>query len=198
MPKQLFGLVLAGGQSSRMGEDKGLIVWHGQQQRYYLAELLGAHCEKVFISCRTDQVNTIKPNYDVIVDKTEDTDSYGAIMSALSEYSNVGWLIVACDMPFIDHDSISQLVKERDTNKISTAYYNPKNNLPEPLFAIWESRSFDMLKMFSKEGINCPRKALIKSGDKIKLVRPLDNRIIMNVNTPEDANVAKEIIDGYK
>ncbi|MEP6951744.1 MAG: NTP transferase domain-containing protein, partial [Ginsengibacter sp.] len=48
----LNGLVLAGGKSERMGYDKGMIVWHGREQQYYLADLLKNLCEEVYISCR--------------------------------------------------------------------------------------------------------------------------------------------------
>ncbi|MFT5737968.1 MAG: molybdopterin-guanine dinucleotide biosynthesis protein A, partial [Maribacter sp.] len=33
---KIYGLVLAGGKSTRMGVDKGLITYHGLPQRDYL------------------------------------------------------------------------------------------------------------------------------------------------------------------
>jgi len=47
---KLNGLVLAGGKSLRLGTDKGKINWHGNEQRYYIAELLQKFCDEVFIS----------------------------------------------------------------------------------------------------------------------------------------------------
>ena len=52
----LYGLVLAGGRSTRMGQDKSLISYHGKAQREYMADLLGQWCSRTFISCRGDQV----------------------------------------------------------------------------------------------------------------------------------------------
>jgi molybdopterin-guanine dinucleotide biosynthesis protein A len=53
----LRGLVLAGGQSQRMGHDKGRLTYHqGQEQRAYAAKLLVPFCEDVFVSCRAEQV----------------------------------------------------------------------------------------------------------------------------------------------
>jgi len=53
----LNGLVLAGGKSTRMGTDKGLLNYHGQAQRYYLFNLmqqvLGKDAE-VFLSVRAE------------------------------------------------------------------------------------------------------------------------------------------------
>ena len=65
----LNGLVLAGGKSTRMGEDKGILQWYGKEQRYYVADMLATFCEEVFISCRPEQTNAIDKNYKVIEDE---------------------------------------------------------------------------------------------------------------------------------
>ena len=49
------GLLLAGGHSSRMGQPKSLISYHGKPHYQYAAELLSIYCEQVFISCRQEQ-----------------------------------------------------------------------------------------------------------------------------------------------
>ena len=46
------GLVLSGGQSSRMGRDKALIDYHGLPQYAYVYDLLLGFCDKVFISSK--------------------------------------------------------------------------------------------------------------------------------------------------
>jgi len=52
-----------------MGVNKAMINLHGKEQQYYLADLLGLCCEKVFISCRDDQVNEIDPGYKTMPDQ---------------------------------------------------------------------------------------------------------------------------------
>lgn len=196
MTKDIYGLVLAGGKSQRMGKDKGSIEWFDKPQRYYLADLLKGYCDKVYISCRPDQAENIKSYHDqVIIDKAEYNDSYGAIISALNEFPIKAFLVVACDMPFVDGKAIENLVNNRDQTKIATAYFNPENNLPEPMLAIWEPRALKRLKQLTEQGINCPRKALIKSKEDTKLIRPLDDKSIININTPEDADKARKVLD---
>ncbi|MCB0529955.1 MAG: NTP transferase domain-containing protein, partial [Saprospiraceae bacterium] len=43
----LYGLVLAGGESRRMGTPKSLISYHGMPQYRHAATLLGAYCSKI-------------------------------------------------------------------------------------------------------------------------------------------------------
>ena len=76
----LKGLVLAGGESTRMGSDKGQMDYHGMPQREYLLRLLKAHTSEAYISCRPGQINdSIIP---VIEDVYQDLGPFGGILSA--------------------------------------------------------------------------------------------------------------------
>lgn len=197
MDEKLFGLVLAGGKSRRLGEDKGLINWHGKKQRYYLADLLNRHCQDTYISCRQDQDKEIEDlNYRTILDNFAGVDGpYGALISAMKEYPKASWLVVACDLPFFDEQAIEALIKERDPSYIATAYKSPVNGLPEPLAAIWESASLPvLLELFKTDAISCPRKALIKNADIVKLIEPKLPNTVVNVNTLSDMIQAQELI----
>lgn len=79
---QLNGLVLAGGQSLRMGQDKGAINWHGKPQREYVADLLQPVCNEVFISCRPEQQHNLQGDYPTLPDRFTGLGPFGAILSA--------------------------------------------------------------------------------------------------------------------
>ena len=51
----LYGLVLAGGKSTRMKIDKSILHYHGKTQVEHGFELLQKYCAKVFISNREEQ-----------------------------------------------------------------------------------------------------------------------------------------------
>jgi molybdopterin-guanine dinucleotide biosynthesis protein A len=188
----LYGLVLAGGRSKRMGKDKDLMEWHGKAQRYYAADMLKDFCEEVFISCRPEQAKDIDISYLALPDTFLNMGPYGAILSALRTQRDKAWLIVACDLPLLNEKTLAFVKAQRDVHKIATSYQSPYDGLPEPLIAIWEPDSYATLLNFLGQGISCPRKVLINSD--IKLLHPPDPEALMNVNTVEDVAKAQEIL----
>src|SRR5215210_4131502 len=99
----LNGLVLAGGQSTRMGNDKGRMQWHAKEQLYFMADLLRTFCSEVYLSCREEQEAEIQNyHYKTITDRYSGLGPYGAILSAFHKISGVAWLVVACDLPLMD------------------------------------------------------------------------------------------------
>lgn len=188
----LNGLVLAGGKSKRMGADKSIIKWHGKEQRYYAADLLKKFCEEVFISCRQEQVKEFDPAYKTLPDIFPDLGPYGGILSGLHSQRDKAWLVVACDLPFLDEETLRFLIINRNPRKIATTYESPHDGLPEPLITIWEPESYPVLLNSLEKGISCPRKVLMKSDTFI--LNPSQPHALMNVNTPEDAAKAKEIL----
>ncbi|MGH2642656.1 MAG: NTP transferase domain-containing protein [Chitinophagaceae bacterium] len=184
------GLVLAGGKSKRMGKDKGLMKWYGKEQRYYVADLLKSYCEEVFISCRAEQEKEIDNHYKTLTDTFLNLGPYGGILSALRSDRTKAWLVVACDLPLLDDHTIKYLVDNRNPASVATTFESPHDGLPEPLITIWEPQSYQVLLDFLGRGYSCPRKVLINS-DKTILHPPFP-KALMNVNTPEDVESAKE------
>jgi len=180
----LYGLVLAGGKSRRMGRDKGLIDYHGKPQREYSADLLTHYCERTFLSCRPDQLASLASPYPAIADTFTGLGPFGAILSAFREYPDHAWLVIATDLPLLDQTALAQLVAKRHISKTATAFHSPVTGFPEPLIAIWEPRSYPVLLQFLAQGYSCPRKALINSD--IELVDAANPDVLKNVNHPEE------------
>lgn len=189
----LNGLVLAGGKSMRMGQDKGAMHWYGREQRYHMADLLKQHCKEVFISCRdTAQAQTIDSNYQTLGDTFTGLGPYGAILSAFRQQPEAAWLVVACDLPLVDQVLLTHLTGNRSARHIATAYHSAATDFPEPLITIWEPKSYPMLLQYLSQGYSCPRKVLINSD--INLIEVPDHEALSNVNTPEEMDRVKRII----
>lgn len=188
----LKGLVLAGGKSLRMGSDKGSITWYEKEQRYYIADLLGKFCDAVFISCRADQHDEIDSNYKIIEDSFTGIGPYGAILSAFREQPDCAWLVTACDMPLLDINTLDYLIKQRRQSAMATTFESPRGGFPEPLITIWEPKSYPVLLAMLSQGYTCPRKAL--ENNNVCLLKPPNPDALINVNTPEEMERAKNIL----
>lgn len=182
---QLYGLVLAGGRSQRMGQDKAAIQFHGKPQLIRAFELLSAVCARTFVSVRPDQRDEpMRATLPQIVDLQPGIGPIAGISAALALHPNIAWLVLACDLPFLSRDTLDHLVKHRDASRIATAYRSTYDGLPEPLCAIWEPASFATIRTWVASGKECPRKLLINC-DTALLEQP-DAHALDNVNTPQE------------
>jgi molybdopterin-guanine dinucleotide biosynthesis protein A len=189
----LNGLVLAGGKSTRMGFDKGAVNWYGKEQRYYMADLLKKHCDKVYISCRdAEQQKEIDLKYLSMPDTFTGLGPYGAILSAFRENPDRAWLVIACDLPLVDASVIQYLADNRNTATMATAYQSQQNEFPEPLITIYEPKSYPALLQFLAQGYSCPRKVLINSD--ITLLQSPKEDALANVNTPDELDRIKRVL----
>ena len=185
----LFGLVLAGGASTRMRTDKAALDYHGQPQLRWAFELLSKFCAATFVSVRPDQRDDVtRAGYPQIVDRQPGTGPIAGISAALLEHPKAAWLVLACDLPFLTERTLQHLIARRDPQKVATAYRSAHDGLPEPLCAIWEPAAREPVLAYIATGKQCPRKVLINS-DATVLDLP-DTRALDNVNTPEEFRAA--------
>lgn len=192
----LEALVLSGGRSSRMGEDKALLRYHGgKSQIEWTAALARAVCERVYLSVRPDQVNDperrVLPQ---IVDGPAVKGPIAGIMAAQAFAPDAAWLVLACDLPFIDEMTLRHLVAARDPSRAATAYRSTHDGLPEPLCAIYEPKSRELILAHVEGGRDCPRKFLIRN--EALLIDQPNPRALDNINTPAELDSARGRMQG--
>ncbi len=191
----LHGLVLAGGESRRMGHDKGSIVYHGKPQRTYIADLLQLFCNQTFISHRPGQLLSDSA-YPLLEDTFLHLGPYGAILSAFRQHPDAAWLVVACDLPLVDAKTLQSLLLGRNRSSVATAFYNPATHFPEPLLTIWEPRAYPRLLQFLAQGYSCPRKVLINSD--VTLLEAPNPDSLLNVNLPDEARAVQQHLESTR
>lgn len=180
----VYGLVLSGGRSRRMGRDKALLEYAGETQLGRAVRLLERHLDRVFVSVRADQArDPERRRFEQVVDRYTDLGPAAGILSALETYPNVAWLVLACDLPNADDETVAHLLRNR-SDRPFTAFRSSSDGLPEPLCAVFRPAAREIVAGFVAEGLVCPRKMLIRS-DTCLLDLP-DPAALDNVNTPED------------
>ena len=180
----LYGLVLAGGQSRRMGQDKAAMQLNGQSLLERSYGLLEKCCQRVFVAVRESANSGLRAEYPQIVDHFGNLGPADGIASAQRQFADVSWLVVACDLPLLNASSLQYLIEQHDSSYQVSAYRSSYNDLPEPLCAIYTPSSAVQIAAFLNDGIRCPRKMLLNMNTQL-LSQP-HKQSLDNANTPED------------
>ena len=190
----LKGLILAGGESRRMGFDKGLMNYHGLPQREYLYHLLEPFTEENYISCRAGQIEDSE--IPLIEDQFSDLGPFGAILTAFNQKPYTAWLVVACDFPLLDRSAIEQLINGREGNGIATSFLDPHTLMPEPWITILEPKIFPILEDYHTRRKSSLRGVLVDYNTTV--IRPTNPDILLNANTLDEADRLKEMLNGKR
>jgi molybdopterin-guanine dinucleotide biosynthesis protein A len=186
----LSGLVLAGGRSSRMQEDKAALVFGRQPQLAEAYALLAPRVGRAFVSVRADQrEEPLRARFPQVVDGAAGQGPIAGILAAQALDPAAAWLVVACDLPLLDGATLDELIAARDPARVATAFRSTHDGLPEPLCAIWEPASAALLSRWVESGQSCPRRFLMRHDARLlDAARP---RALDNANTPQDAAGAR-------
>lgn len=195
--EQIKALILIGGKSSRMQQDKSSLTYHQKPQLQHLYELLTKQKIETFISAREEQISEMQiENLPILVDIYPSIGPISGILSAFHSSPSCNWLVVAIDMPFISGDSIKELLQNFNSDKIATAFYNREKEWVEPLFAIYSSKAYPLLLEYFQNGKKCPRKFL--NDKELVTMTPTDPRELENANTPDDFLRIKQELQSKK
>jgi molybdopterin-guanine dinucleotide biosynthesis protein A len=186
----LFGLVLAGGRSSRMRADKAALAYGRRPQLIEAFELVARHVKRSYVSVRPEQAEEpLRARFGQITDGALGRGPIAGIIAAQARHPEVAWLVVACDLPQLDDETLAELVARRDQRRLATAYRSERDGLPEPLCAIYEPASRAAILAHVAAGHDCPRKFLM--GHDALLLTSRHAGVLDNANTPEDAAAAR-------
>ena len=183
---KITGIVLAGGHSSRMGEDKSLMKLNGKTLVEYSIDALRPLCDKVIISSNN-------PNYtftgcEVWPDELPDQAPIIGIYSCLKRSETELNIILSCDIPLISTSMIGFLVTKSGANNITVPIH--ENGKIEPLCGVYKKSSLEILKEFIdiknfrlNECIRSASHQFIPVDDQIPCNTP---NLFLNINTPSD------------
>jgi molybdopterin-guanine dinucleotide biosynthesis protein A len=181
------GLVLVGGKSTRMGQDKAELNYFGKPQKEVAKELLENSNLETYYA-----IQNASENSEEISDTFLNLGPFGGICSAFQKDPNAAWFVLATDVPFVNDEIIQLLLKHRNPSKVATAIKGSSKEFVEPLITIYEPKAYPILLQYLAQGYSCPRKMLINSD--VEIVEIADD-FIRNINTPEEFKDAKKEIN---
>jgi molybdenum cofactor guanylyltransferase len=190
---QVTALILAGGQSSRMGTDKALLPWQGMPFIQRVVEV-AQEC------CGTVRIATPWPErYRHLVSNSidwclEDSGNAGPLVALArgSETVQTPWvLLLACDMPQLNPQVLSDWIAQlpaQDSDSTAIAYVPHYQSRWEPLCGLYKVAGLPSLDAFIAEGGRSFQVWLNRIGAVPLEVENAIASMLYNCNTPEDLN----------
>jgi len=126
--------ILAGGKSSRMGEDKALRLFHGKPLLQYALETARQIGDRIFILSHHPEHQVF--GCPLLADHFPDSGAAGGIDSMLHHEMPGEKFLLSCDMPMVDVPAINQL---RDHHRNGSITIYKTATFPEPLVGIYSS-----------------------------------------------------------
>lgn len=179
------GVILAGGKSSRMGVDKGLVSYNGKLLVSYAIDLLKPFCDELIISANSNEYDRF--DLKVVADSYDCKGPLAGIYEGLKAIRNDYALVLSCDMPHLSQEAVQTLFQEID-NKHDCFIPFVKGRM-QPLFAIYakcmvpvmkQHLESNKLKMMTFVDSVCAKHI---SFDTLIEINPL---LFKNCNRPED------------
>lgn len=190
----LEGFILAGGASSRMGEDKSRLRLGGLTLVGRVARALGPVASRVsLVSSRPGAETHGLP---LVRDLYESRGALGGLHAALYSCRAPWALIVSCDLPFVTPELFERLLSLR-TDEADAVAPVQKDGRPQPLCALYAAATCarateDLIRtdeLRPRELLRRVRTRWVAFGELADL--PHSALFFENVNTPEDYEKAK-------
>lgn len=202
----LQALILAGGQSSRMGSRKELLPHPSGLPMYqYIIEILSQaypELDTVYMSVKNEDYvppsemhrNQAEENrvsvrfiYDQQLDNRDESDIGPAagLLAAYRTTSETNWLVVACDFPLLTVRTLQRLISAQEQQSSSVTCYRNSKGFCEPLLAVWSPEALEKLAGNVRQGRTGPRFVLDELPD-AQVMSPEDEMELFNVNTVEE------------
>lgn len=189
----LYGLVICGGESTRMGTDKSLLVYYQKPQYEHVANLLAPLCERVVLCCNAEQYRTFRTGYPKLADLPEFAGAgpMSGLLTAFETLPGNDFLVAGCDYPCLTTDELANFLHDTDKDLLASAFYN-QNAFYEPLLG-WYSRSAgDALMQTFKNGSRSLQRFL--QAENAGKYRPMSERTMLSVDTIEDFRAVKQAL----
>lgn len=184
---QCLGVVLAGGLSSRMGQDKAKL-------RHNTTDMLN-FSKQLLIDSGINNIVVSGDDYD-IPDKIKQNGPVGGIYSILSSFPQAkSLLILPVDLPFMTAKTLTELRMKGELSKKATYFeghniplYLPNNAYTELFFSkifstnLRVNKSENLVKTTKKSGPSI--KSLLQQIPH-QAIHCGDNKALFNTNTPE-------------
>ena len=184
-PFEITCVILSGGKSSRMGEDKALLPFSSSQTLIqYQYDRLKPYFKNIYISSKTDKFNFLEKD-SLILDKNKDIFSpILALDTIFEKFKDQKIFIITVDTPFVSVDSIYKLIKESKDYDICVAQTEKTHNL----CGVFSSNISLTIKTMIENDIH--KIWFLIKNNIYKIIELPNNNEFLNINHRDDYEIA--------
>ncbi len=185
--EKILGIVLCGGQSLRMGKDKGLLVENGITWAGRAQKLLAAICPRTVYSIRPDQQRayaTAIPGSIFAVDseRYKNIGPLGGLLSVHEQFPENDILLLACDMVCVEAKDLQELLQSSGEIRVYRL-----GDFFEPLCAFYSAAALAQISVLyrEKQMTASLQKALLLPELRVTSLVPADSGRLRSQNLPQ-------------
>lgn len=133
-------IILAGGKSTRMNEDKGLKELCGEPLVNHVIHRVSDHVDEILVVVGSEvqkdvYSGIVGDRVKLVIDRYDDGSPLVGALTGFSEAKGDYALVTGCDMPFISHKVIQYLFNAGEGR--NGAVFRWPNGWVEPLIAVY-------------------------------------------------------------
>jgi molybdenum cofactor guanylyltransferase len=201
MISDVTGVLLAGGKSRRMGEDKRFLLVGGQSLYERGLTVLCSMFHEVRIVIAQDSP-PLSSDVPVVRDLVPNCGTLGGIYTGLKEAGTAHIFVVACDMPFLNPEVIRYLVTLKTQN--DAVIVRLRQGM-QPTHAVYSRHCLPVFEEMVRTGRLKVQDCIGHPSIKVRVVeyeelRELDPKgySFLNVNTPADLETVRVLCHQLK
>ncbi len=145
---EVTGIILAGGKSSRMGSEKGLLELSGKPLIQYAMQALTGLCSRIILSSSSEAYHSF--GFTVVPDEFPGIGPMGGIYSALRQSKTEQNLVLSCDLPFVSQELLSFILMQSEGYQVAVPWEG--NRHYEPLCGFYCNSTADLMGDFIGRG----------------------------------------------
>ena len=180
--KNITGIILAGGKSSRMGSDKGFVMYKNKAFIQHIIEAIQPLVNEIIIVSNN-------PDYDIfklkrVTDLIENAGPLAGVYTGLHYTTTENNLVVSCDVPLINTETLKKLTENIDGSKDVVQLESQGKSMP--LIATYKKQITPVFHTLLNEGERRLRVAVNQLKVKTITLDKNQEKFTTNINTPSN------------